>query len=364
MGRGPDRRLSKGEPNLSDLSDKGQEKIKRQVLAAAGIEVGDTAIGAATNSSATAPTLATSTSTALVIGRGRGRGSTFSGPIVMVQHAIALSTESKPNLPVPINSNLPHIRFKIGDDDGSGPVIELCCTLDSAASLSTGSLPFLSKVAIEAPWTVHSVMTAKHYSPLLLLGVVQHDGAPVTTELPCAFIFKTPYKTHGGQPVTIIIAAGPHVNVNCILGMPFIQATQMVMDFNDNIAECRSLACPPFPMIHKRASLSLPALRDTGVVDSNAYEPYREFIAAVETMTADVLAAYKAPPLSPKKRIKFKAESPSSATISNNVLAEYLSRLNTIQSINGDNVLPVVREGLYDDFDLAIGSHTSDEGDE
>jgi hypothetical protein len=81
-------------------------------------------------------------------------------------------------------------------------------------------------------------------------------------------------------------------------------------------------------------------------------------------MTADVLAAYKAPPLSPKKRIKFKADSPSSATISNNVLAEYLSRLNTIQSISGDNVLPVVREGLYDDFDLAIGSHTSDEGDE
>jgi hypothetical protein len=362
MGRGADRRYAnaKGAPNLTDLSDKGQEKIKRQVLAAVGIEADD--VTANTTTTVAAPS--TPTSTSLVIGRGRGRGSTFNGPIVMLQDVVVLSSATKPNLPVPIQSNLPHIRFRIGEDDGTNPVIEMPCTLDSAASLSTGSLPYLSKLAIEAPWTVHSVLTAKHYSPLVLSGVVQQDGAPVTTELPCAFIFKTPYKTHDGQPVTIIIAAGPHVNVNCILGMPFLQATQMIMDFKDNVAECSSLACPPFPIIHKRASLTLPALRDTGKVDANAYEPYGSFIAAVEKMTAEVLAAYKAPPLSPTKRIRFNLEDGTSTIISQNVLADYLSRLNAINATSGDQSLPVIREGLYDDLDVLIGNHTADEDDE
>jgi hypothetical protein len=44
------------------------------------------------------------------------------------------------------------------------------------------------------------------------------------------------------------MATGPNVLVNMIIGLPFIKATGMILDFVDDVAECKHLDCPPFPV--------------------------------------------------------------------------------------------------------------------
>jgi hypothetical protein len=46
----------------------------------------------------------------------------------------------------------------------------------------------------------------------------------------------------------ISIAAGKDVAVNVILGIPFILAMKMNLDFVDNVATCKALDHPPFPI--------------------------------------------------------------------------------------------------------------------
>ncbi len=46
----------------------------------------------------------------------------------------------------------------------------------------------------------------------------------------------------------ISIAAGKDVAVNVILGIPFILAMKMTLDFVDNVATCKAIDHPPFPI--------------------------------------------------------------------------------------------------------------------
>ncbi len=55
-----------------------------------------------------------------------------------------------------------------------------------------------------------------------------------------------------------LVAAGPDVAVNLILGLPFIKATGMIGDFVDNVCQAKHLLCEPFPIDFKRASKSTP----------------------------------------------------------------------------------------------------------
>ena len=68
----------------------------------------------------------------------------------------------------------------------------------------------------------------------------------MTTELEVGWQFHLPYKMKGGDDASFAIATGPHVSVNTILGLPFMQATGMIIDLVDNVAECKHLSCPPF----------------------------------------------------------------------------------------------------------------------
>jgi hypothetical protein len=43
-----------------------------------------------------------------------------------------------------------------------------------------------------------------------------------------------------------------------IIGLPFIKATGMILDFIDNVAECKHLDCPPFPMDFRHTSNHVP----------------------------------------------------------------------------------------------------------
>ena len=79
-----------------------------------------------------------------------------------------------------------------------------------------------------------------------MAGVGYFKQAAVTTELEVGWQFHLPYKTKGANNASFAIATGPHVSVNTILGLPFMQATGMIIDQVDNFAECKHLSCPPF----------------------------------------------------------------------------------------------------------------------
>ena len=60
----------------------------------------------------------------------------------------------------------------------------------------------------------------------------------------------------------LLVAAGPNVAVNLILGLPFIKVMGMIVDFIDNVCEAKHLLCDPFPIDFRRATKSIPVLGD------------------------------------------------------------------------------------------------------
>jgi hypothetical protein len=66
--------------------------------------------------------------------------------------------------------------------------------------------------------------------------------------LEVGFQFHLPYKTIEGEDSSLLIATGPHISVNTILGLPFMQGTRMILDLVNDLAECKYLNCPAFPI--------------------------------------------------------------------------------------------------------------------
>ncbi len=54
--------------------------------------------------------------------------------------------------------------------------------------------------------------------------------------------------TKDGNDTSLLVTAGPDVAVNLILGLPFITATGMIVDFIDNMCDAKHLICDPFPI--------------------------------------------------------------------------------------------------------------------
>jgi len=72
------------------------------------------------------------------------------------------------------------------------------------------------------------------------------------------FQFHLSYKTSQGEDASLLIATGPNISINTILGLPFMQGTGMILDLVDNMAECKYLDCPPFPIDFRRMSNHVP----------------------------------------------------------------------------------------------------------
>lgn len=199
---------------------------------------------------------------------GRGNGGTpprtgtasggGGGPFIFVGEAFALAGSTKEILPVPINTNLPHIKLQLGSSDMKGDSPAILCVLDTAAALLTGNSHFLFHIAKTFPGCVAAVYTLEHYSNIVLSGIVQRNGKAGTTELSVAFLFNLLYYTVDVQPAQLIIAAGPHVNVNVIVGSPFLTGAKILIDFSEGVAECCALDCPLFPLDFKRTRLCTP----------------------------------------------------------------------------------------------------------
>jgi hypothetical protein len=163
-------------------------------------------------------------------------------------------------LPVPVQAAFPHLTIQLGSTLGCNNCPTICCVIDTAAALTTGNFHFFAQIAKAYPHTVAAIYSHAGYSPIVLSGIVQQNGESVTTDLTVAFQFHMPYLTREGTPSTLLVATGPHVTVNAILGLPFIQQTRMIIDAADQVAELRSLDAPPFPIDFRRAQCGVPTI--------------------------------------------------------------------------------------------------------
>ena len=114
------------------------------------------------------------------------------------------------------------------------------------------------------PHCVSKIFTPEDYAPIVLSGIVSSDAASITTELEVGFLFHLPYQTRDGDTASLIVATGPNVSVNTIIGLPFMKATGMIMDLVDEVMECKYLDCPPFPVDFRRTSNHVPVMDDEG----------------------------------------------------------------------------------------------------
>jgi len=260
------KRKNLGTANFADFDAAGQERIREQVLLAMngpGHNVSD----------ATSVASSVTTPSAVAPGSGGGRGSGAGrgtpagrggGRIFIIDVTVlAAGPALKPMMPIAIHSNLPHIVMQFGPtlDCPNSPQIR--CAVDSCAALSTGNFHYFASLAKRFPHCVAKVFAPQDYAPIVLSGVVQsHQQEAVTTELEVGFQFHLPYKTSDGEEASLLIATGPHVSVNTILGLPFMQGTGMILDLVDNLAECKYLDCPPFPIDFRRTSNHVPVMDD------------------------------------------------------------------------------------------------------
>jgi hypothetical protein len=129
------------------------------------------------------------------------------------------------------------------------------------------------------PHAVAAIFSAADHNPIILSGIVQQGGASVTTDLMVAFQFHMPYLMRKGTLTTLLVACGPNVTVNCILGLPFIQATKMVIDAADQVANLCALDTPPFPLDLSHAMYTVPAVG--GPPDDESAVRYAKVIAKV-----------------------------------------------------------------------------------
>jgi hypothetical protein len=186
--------------------------------------------------------------------------------------------------PVPIQTCFPHIILQLGQVLGCSKCPAICCVIDTAAAINMGNLYYFAAIAKAFPHAVAAIYSTADHNPIILSGIVQQGGSSVTIDLTVAFQFHMPYLTWEGTNTTFLVACGPNVTVNCILCLPFIQATRMVIDAADNVANPRALDTPPFPIDLRRAMCTEPAVG--AIPDNDTTARYANTIAAVDRVLA------------------------------------------------------------------------------
>jgi hypothetical protein len=233
------RKRNRDTVDYDKLSDANKAKVREAVLASMAKE--------------------TSSSTSSVSPAAKGNKK----PKILMIDIVVLSaaTASRSILPAPIVSNFPHIHLQLGTDLDCPNCSIVQCVVDTAVALSTGNFHFVAAVAKCYPHCIAKIYVPKDYNPIVLSGIVQRGGDSLTTELTVGFQFHLPYLTKESNPTSILIATGPQVTVNMIVGLPFIQATRAVKDLSDNVAELLALDAPPPPPLNtvaQRCMFQLP----------------------------------------------------------------------------------------------------------
>jgi hypothetical protein len=192
----------------------------------------------------------------------------------------------KQPMPISIQSNLPHINLQLGIDLDCPDCPTIRCAVDTCAALCTGSFHFFASLAKRFPHCVAKIFAPKDYAPIILSGIVQSsDNATVTTELEVGWQFHLPYKMKTGETTSLVIATGPNVSVNTILGLPFQQGTGAIIDLNDNVVQCTKLDCPPFNIDFRRTSSKVPIMDEPSAKTKVHFaETYKRVIKDIENL--------------------------------------------------------------------------------
>ena len=246
------KRKNLGTANFADFDEEGQNRIREQVLQA--------------NSNQTSVASSVTTQSSPGADRGRGRGRGRGDGVILIANIVVLAagTPLKRAMPISIQSNLPHIVLQFGADYDSPNCPSIHCAVDSCAALTTGNFHFFALVAKRYPHCVAKIYTPKDYAPIVLSGIVSSEAALITMELGVGFLFHLPYRTKEGDTALLMVATGPNVSVNTIIGLPFMKASGMILDLVNEVVECKYLDCPPFPVDFCRTSNHVPVLDDGG----------------------------------------------------------------------------------------------------
>ncbi len=116
----------------------------------------------------------------------------------------------------------------------------------------------MEAVIRQFPHVLKKIYLPNDYVAIILSNIVNTpDSAPITTKLNVGFDIHLPYATKDGSYTSLLVAAGPDVAVNLILGLLFIKAMGMIADFVGNVCEAKNLLCNPFPINFKHATKSI-----------------------------------------------------------------------------------------------------------
>jgi hypothetical protein len=231
-------------------------------------------------------------------------------------HAQVLATTDAPAcqiLTIKIHTAFPHITMQLGSILCGPDCPSIRAVIDTATTLTTGNLHFFAKIAKTFPHTVAAVYAPQDYDPITLSGIVVQDGESVTTKLTVAFKFKLPYLTKEGNPTTFMVAVGPNVTVNTILGLPFIKQTKMIVNVADQVAELCALDALPFPINFRRAQCHVPTINETKVhINMTQYADIILEINNIKQLYLTILAVqHTAIPPSPKGGLLKKCSFPN-----------------------------------------------------
>jgi hypothetical protein len=264
---------------------------------------------------------------------------------------LAAGLPLKHAMPISIQSNLPHITLQFGTDLDCPNCPSICCTGDSCAALTTGNFHFFALVAKRFPHCIAKIYTPEDYAPIVLSGIVQSNKESVTTKLEVGFLFHLPYKTREGNSASLMVATGPNVSINTILGLPFMKATGMILDLVDEVVDCKYLNCPPFIVDFRRTLNHVPVIdkpRDTPAHHATLYtqlikeaeniEPYYD----ARVLASSSTLPYKAP------AVHFGLRSPMHATVIDHNSSSAASQSTTDMSMRW--VPPRGMPKDYDDY--------------
>jgi hypothetical protein len=231
-------------------------------------------------------------------------------------HAQVLATTNAPAcrvLPIKIHAAFPHIIMQLGSILVGSDCPSIRAVIDTAATLTTGNLHFFAFIAKTFPHTVAAVYAPHDYAPITLSRIVEQDGESSTPELMVAFKFKIPYHMKEGNPTTFMVAVGPNVRVNAILGLPFIKQTKMIVDAADQVAELCALDALPFPIDFCRAQCHVPTINETKVhVNMTQYADIIQEINNIEQLYLTIAGVqHTATPPSPKGGLLKKRSHPN-----------------------------------------------------
>jgi hypothetical protein len=266
------RKRNRGGTNYNNMTPENKAKIKEQVLASMGVTTirqGDDT-STITNDSAKS-----------------GSAKNPTKPLILIAdvQVLSLANLSKDILPAPIVSNLPHILLMFGTSLDNPNCPSVRCLVDTGAALTTGNFHYLAAIAKRFPHCVAKVYGPEDYNAIVLSGIIQCGaGDSVATKLTVGFQFHLPYLTCESQATSILIATGPHVAVNAIVGLPFIQATKMIIDASDHVVDMWALDTPPFPLEYLCAAVHVPILKENSAARVNTSNAHTTLIKEIEDL--------------------------------------------------------------------------------